>query len=171
MNKVASRNCIADSGSSTALDHGNMGVEQDRHRLHTARASPDRGNWRRRRPQGKKSKQQRGMSFYELLHGPGAEQKAFDWCVEVGLLTDLRDPHIRPYACPKCDTAAKWMTVLGRPGHALSYQCLRPCCYLESVTAAETDLFLPCVPLTKQVLVLYLLIHCKQPGIEKLLII
>ena len=39
---------------------------------------------------------------------------------------------------------------------------------MESVTARETDLFLPRVPLSKQIIVLYMLIHHNQPGIEKL---
>ena len=50
----------------------------------------------------------------------------------------------------------------------MSYQCPKPCRYMESVTARETDLFLPRVPLSKQILVLYMLIHHNQPGIEKL---
>ena len=57
--------------------------------------SPDRDNRGKRRHQGKQSKNKRGKSLYELLHGPEAEQTAFDWCVEVGLLSDGRDPSIR----------------------------------------------------------------------------
>ena len=130
--------------------------------------SPDRDNRGKRRHQGKQSKSKRGKSLYELLHGPEAEQTAFDWCVEVGLLSDGRDPGIRPYLCPKCQTAATWKTVVSRTGQGMSYQCPKPCRYRESVTARETDLFLPRVPLSKQILVLYMLIHHNQPGIEKL---
>ena len=121
--------------------------------------SPDRDNRGKRRHQGKQSKSKRGKSLYELLHGPEAEQTAFDWCVEVGLLSDGRDPGIRPYLCPKCQTATTWKTAVSRTGQGISYQWPKPCRYMESVTARETDLFLPRVPLSKQILVLYMLIH------------
>ena len=109
--------------------------------------SPGRDARGRRRLPGKDSKKQRGMSLYTLLHGPDAERRVFEWCVQAGFLLDARDPDIRPYPCPKCGQRVSWNLSENRSGDGLSYECPRPCRYREAVTACESDLFLPRVAL------------------------
>ena len=130
------------------------------HYTHPQQRSPGRHRGRRTL-RGKEVKKKRGKSLWWLTHS--SETELFQFCVDVGYLTDRRNT-----GCFKCHQGALQVED-GRNGTGCAYVCPRSKCrYRESVTLREAGFFLPCVTLSKQMMVVYGMVHHWQPSVASL---